>query len=29
MYERCGFIVISDVYDIEGIGPHYDMEWKP
>ena len=28
MYERCGFIVISDVYDIEGIGPHYDMEWK-
>ena len=28
MYERCGFVVISDVFDIEGIGPHYDMEWK-
>ena len=28
MYERCGFVVISDIYDIEGIGPHHDMEWK-
>ena len=28
MYERCGFVVISDVFDIEGIGPHHDMEWK-
>ena len=27
VYERCGFVVISDVYDIEGIGPHRDMEW--
>ena len=28
VYERCGFVVISDVYDIEGIGPHRDMEWN-
>tara|TARA_Y100001970_G_scaffold215185_1_gene263176 strand:+ start:2382 stop:2819 length:438 start_codon:yes stop_codon:yes gene_type:complete len=28
MYERCGFRVVSEVFDIEGIGLHYDMEWK-
>ena len=28
MYERCGFVIISDVFEIEGIGPHHDMEWK-
>ncbi len=28
MYERCGFKIISDVFEIEKIGLHYDMEWK-
>ncbi|MDE0953062.1 MAG: GNAT family N-acetyltransferase [Candidatus Poseidoniales archaeon] len=28
MYARCGFKIVSDVFDIENIGPHYDMEWK-
>ena len=28
MYARCGFEIISDVFEIEHIGPHYDMEWK-
>ena len=28
MYERCGFKIISDVFEIENIGLHYDMEWK-
>jgi len=28
MYERCGFRIVSDVFEIEGIGLHYDMEWK-
>ena len=29
MYERCGFVIVSDVFEIEGIGPHHDMEWVP
>ena len=28
MYERCGFEIVSEVFEIEGIGLHYDMEWK-
>jgi len=28
MYERCGFKIVSDIFEIEGIGLHYDMEWK-
>ena len=28
MYKRCGFVEVSDVFEIEGIGLHYDMEWK-
>ena len=28
MYERRGFIIVSDVFEIEGIGPHYDMQWN-
>jgi GNAT superfamily N-acetyltransferase len=29
MYERRGFVIVSDVFEIEGIGPHHDMEWRP
>ena len=28
MYERCGFVIISDLFEIEGIGLHHDMQWK-
>ena len=28
MYKRYGFVEVSDVFEIEGIGLHYDMEWK-
>ncbi|MFL2957213.1 MAG: GNAT family N-acetyltransferase [Candidatus Thalassarchaeaceae archaeon] len=28
MYERCGFEIVSEIFEIEGIGPHHDMEWK-
>ena len=28
MYERCGFSIVSEVFEIDGIGLHYDMEWK-
>ena len=28
MYARCGFDIVSDIFEIENIGPHYDMEWK-
>ena len=28
MYAKCGFKIVSDVFEIENIGPHYDMEWK-
>ena len=28
MYEKCGFKIISDVFEIKPIGLHYDMEWK-
>ena len=28
MYARCGFEIVSDIFEIENIGPHYDMEWK-
>ena len=28
MYERCGFKIISEVFEIKPIGLHYDMEWK-
>ncbi len=27
MYERRGFAIVSDIFDIEGIGPHHDMQW--
>lgn len=27
MYERRGFVIISEVFEIEGIGPHHDMQW--
>lgn len=27
MYQRCGFEIVSDLFEIEGIGPHHDMEW--
>ena len=29
MYSRCNFKIISDIFEIEGIGSHHDMEWKP
>ena len=29
MYQRCGFVIVSDIFEIEGIGPHHDMEWAP
>ena len=28
MYARCGFKIVSEIFEIEGIGPHHDMEWK-
>lgn len=28
LYARCGFEIVSDVFVIENIGPHHDMEWK-
>jgi predicted GNAT family N-acyltransferase len=28
MYSRCGFKIVSDIFEIEDIGPHYDMEWS-
>tara|TARA_B100000900_G_scaffold411150_1_gene430265 strand:- start:15150 stop:15581 length:432 start_codon:yes stop_codon:yes gene_type:complete len=28
MYARCGFQIVSELFEIENIGPHYDMEWK-
>ena len=28
MYARCGFEIVSEIFEIENIGPHYDMEWK-
>ena len=28
MYERCGFKIVSDLFEIKPIGLHYDMEWK-
>jgi predicted GNAT family N-acyltransferase len=28
MYARCGFQIVSDIFEIENIGPHYDMEWR-
>ncbi|MBT85923.1 MAG: GNAT family N-acetyltransferase [Euryarchaeota archaeon] len=28
MYRRCGFVEVSDVFEIEGIGLHFDMEWR-
>ena len=27
MYERRGFEIVSEIFEIEGIGPHHDMEW--
>jgi hypothetical protein len=29
MYTRCEFEIVSDIFEIIGIGPHYDMEWRP
>ena len=28
MYARCGFVIVSEIFEIKNIGPHYDMEWK-
>lgn len=28
MYARCGFKIVSEIFEIEGIGPHHDMEWR-
>ena len=28
MYQRRGFEIISDIFEIEGIGPHHDMQWN-
>ena len=28
MYEKCGFNIVSEVFEIKPIGLHYDMEWK-
>ena len=28
MYERRGFVIVSDIFEIEGIGPHHDMQWN-
>jgi GNAT superfamily N-acetyltransferase len=28
LYEKCGFKIISDVFEIKPIGLHYDMEWN-
>ena len=28
MYRRCGFVEVSDVFEIDGIGLHFDMEWR-
>jgi GNAT superfamily N-acetyltransferase len=28
LYERCGFVVVSEQFEIETIGPHYRMELK-
>ena len=27
MYQRRGFVIVSEIFEIEGIGPHHDMEW--
>lgn len=29
LYERAGFVIVSDRYELPGIGPHHDMEWRP
>jgi ribosomal protein S18 acetylase RimI-like enzyme len=29
LYERAGLRVVSDVFEIEPIGPHVVMEWRP
>ena len=28
MYKRCGFVEVSEVFEIDGIGLHFDMEWR-
>jgi len=28
MYARCGFQIVSYIFEIENIGPHYDMELR-
>ena len=28
MYERRGFVIVSDIFEIKGIGPHHDMQWN-
>ncbi len=29
MYKRCGFEIVSELFEIKPIGLHYDMEWVP
>lgn len=29
LYERAGFVIVSDRYELPNIGPHHDMEWRP
>jgi GNAT superfamily N-acetyltransferase len=29
LYERAGFTVTSEEFDVTQIGPHYVMEWRP
>jgi hypothetical protein len=28
-YERLGWVVVSDTFEIPGIGPHHRMTWRP
>ncbi len=28
LYRRGGFVTVGDEFEIEGIGPHFVMEWK-
>jgi predicted GNAT family N-acyltransferase len=28
-YQRLGWVIVSDAFDIVGIGPHHRMTWEP
>ena len=28
MYDRMGFVIVSEFFEIECIGPHHDMQWN-